>query len=89
MNRKYIWASTSVLNQFVLRCLLNILVKSLGKDDFKYLTQDFDKNVSVLVKQKGFYHYDNMSDFETEFPSKGNSAEDPFMPIYCLDRYKT
>ena len=89
MNRKYIWASTSVLNQFVLRCLLDILVKSLGKDDFKYLTQDFDKNVSVLVKQKGFYRYDNMSDFETVFPSKGNSAEDPFMPIYCLDRYKT
>ena len=31
---------------------LDNLVKKLGKDDFKYLSQEFDKNVSDLVTQK-------------------------------------
>ena len=34
---------------------LDSLVKSLGKDDFKYLSQEFYYNVLDLVKQKGFY----------------------------------
>ena len=34
---------------------LDTLVKILGKDDFKYLSQEFDNNVLDLVKQKGFY----------------------------------
>ena len=38
---------------------LDSLVKNLIKDDFKYLTQEF-----ALVKQKGFYRYEYMSDFE-------------------------
>ena len=48
-------------------------VKNLGKDDFKYLSQGFDNNVLDLIKQKGFYPYDYMSDFEKfkgELPSK-------------------
>ena len=52
---------------------LDILVKSLSRDDFKYLSQDFDNNVLDLVKQKGFYPYEYMSDFEKfkeELPSK-------------------
>ena len=31
------------------------LVRNLKKDDFKYLTQEFDNKVLDLVKQKGFY----------------------------------
>ena len=31
---------------------LDSLVKNLSKDDFKYLTQEFDNNVLYLVKQK-------------------------------------
>ena len=49
------------------------LVKNLGKDDFKYLSQEFDDNVLDLVKQKRFYHYEHMSNFEKfkeELPSK-------------------
>ena len=37
---------------------------SLGKDDFKYLGQEFDNNILDLVKQKGFYPYEYMNDFE-------------------------
>ena len=44
---------------------LDSLVESLGKDDFKYLrTKDFDINVLDLVKQKEFYPYEYISDFE-------------------------
>ena len=53
---------------------LDRLVKNLSKDDFKYLSQEFDNNVLDLVKQKGFYPYEYMSDFEKlkeELPSKG------------------
>ena len=53
---------------------LDSLVESLGKDDFKYLrTKNFDINVLDLVKQKGFYRYEYMSDFEKfkeELPGK-------------------
>ena len=43
---------------------LNSLVKNLGKDDFKYLSQEFDNNLLVLVKQQSFYPYEYMSNFE-------------------------
>ena len=49
------------------------LVKNLTKDDFKYLSQEFDNNVLDLVKQKGFYPYEYMIDFEKfkeQLPSK-------------------
>ena len=52
---------------------LDSLVKNLTKDDFKYLSQEFDNNVLDLVKQKGFYPYEYMSDFEKfkeDLPSK-------------------
>ena len=53
---------------------LNSLVKNSNKDDFKYLNQEFDNNVLVdLVKQKGFYPYEYMTDFENlkeDLPSK-------------------
>ena len=37
-----------------LSCLLDSLVKNFNKDDFKYLSQEFDNNVLDLVKQIGF-----------------------------------
>ena len=43
---------------------LDSLVKNLAKDDFKYLSQEFDNNVLELVKQKRFSPYQYMSDFE-------------------------
>ena len=43
---------------------LDSLVKNLNKDDFKYLSQEFDNNVLDLVKQNGFYPYEYMSNFE-------------------------
>ena len=47
---------------------LDSLVKNLNKDDFNYLSQEFGNNVLELVKQKGFYPYEYMT--EEEFPSK-------------------
>ena len=43
---------------------LDSLVKNLNKDDFKYLSQQFDNNVFDLVKQKGNYPYQYLMDFE-------------------------
>ena len=40
---------------------LDSLVKNLGKNDFKYLSEEFELD---LVKQKGFYPHEYMSDFE-------------------------
>ena len=42
---------------------LDRLVKNVGKDDFKYLSQEVDNYVLDLVKQKRFYPYEYMSDF--------------------------
>ena len=39
------------------------LAKNLNKDDFKYLSQEFDNNVSDLVKQKSFQPQEFMSNF--------------------------
>ena len=36
----------------------------MNKNDFKYLSQEFDNNILDLVKQKGFYPYEYMNDFE-------------------------
>ena len=43
---------------------LDSLVKNWGKNDFKYLSQQFDNNVLDLVKQKRFYSYDYMTNFK-------------------------
>ena len=43
---------------------LDSLVKNLGKNDFKYLSQESDNNVLDLVNQKEFYPYEYMSDFD-------------------------
>ena len=49
--------------QFLSSSLVS-LAKNLIKDDFKYLGQEFDNNLLDLVKQKGCYPYEYMSDFE-------------------------
>ena len=52
---------------------LGSLVVNLGKADFDYLSQEFDNKVLDLVKPKGFYPYEYISNFEKfkgEFPSK-------------------
>ena len=56
-----------------LRSSLDSLVKNLGKDDFKCLSQEFDNNVLDLIKEKGFCLYEYMSNFQNfkdELPSK-------------------
>ena len=43
---------------------LDSLVKNLNNDDFKYLGQELDKNKLDLVKQRGFYPYEYVTNFE-------------------------
>ena len=60
--------SSQFLNSY-----LDILVKNLSKDEFRCLSQEFGNNVLDLVKQKVFYPYEYMSDFQkfkNELPSK-------------------
>ena len=65
----------SFINHFqFLSSSLDSLVKNLSKDNFKYLNQQFDNNVIDLVKQKGFYSYEYMSDFE-QFKEELRSKE--------------
>ena len=61
---------------------LDSLVKNLGKDDFKYLSQEFDNNVLYLVKQKRFYTYEYMSDFE-KFNEQLRSKEKFYSSLTC------
>ena len=57
--------SLSFIDSFqFLSSSLDSLFKNLNKDDFKYLSQEFDNNVLDSVKQKGFYPYEYMSNFE-------------------------
>ena len=61
-----------------LRSSLDSLVKNLNRDDFKYLRQEFDKNILDLVKRKGFYPYEYITDFKTfkeKLPSKENQQK--------------
>ena len=60
INNKLIFIDITQLLNF----LLDSLVKNSGKHDFKYLSQEFDSKLLDLVKQKGFYSYEYMSDFQ-------------------------
>ena len=64
----------SVIDSFqFLSSSLDSLVKNLDKDIFKYFSQELDNNILDLVKQKRFYLYEYMSDFEKfkeKLPSK-------------------
>ena len=52
----------------ILCCLLDGLVKNLGNNDFKYLSQEFDSKILDFVKQKVLYPHEYISGFE--LPSK-------------------
>ena len=43
---------------------LDSLVKNFRKNDLKYLSQEFQLNVLDLVKQRRFYPYEYLNDFE-------------------------
>ena len=43
---------------------LDSLVKNLNKEDYKYLSQEFHKNILDLVKKKRVYPFEYMTDFE-------------------------
>ena len=43
---------------------LGSLVKNLSKDDFKYLSQEFDNNVLDLVKKEGFHPFEYLTNFQ-------------------------
>ena len=47
-----------------LGCSLDNLIKNVGESDFKHLNQKLDNRLLDLVKQKGFYSYEYMCDFE-------------------------
>ena len=49
-------------SQFLSSSLDN-LVKNFRKDDFKYLSWERDKKKLDLVKKKGFYPFEYMTDF--------------------------
>ena len=52
---------------------LDSLVKNVNKTYFNYLSEEFENKVLDLVKQKEFYPYEYMSDFEKfteELPPK-------------------
>ena len=56
-----------------LSSFLDSLVKNSNGDNVKYLSQEFDKDKLDLVRQKRFYPYEFMTDFETfkeQIPSK-------------------
>ena len=53
------------INSFkFLSSLLYSLAKNLAKNDFKYLSQDFDCNVLDLLKQKEFRPFEYMRNFK-------------------------
>ena len=70
---KYIRFSINNKLSFIDSSSLDNLVKNLSNDDFQHLSQEFENNILDLVKQKGFYFYEYMSDFEKfkdELPNK-------------------
>ena len=59
--------------QFLSSSLDSLVKKNSNKDDFKYLSQEFDNNILDLVQQKVFYPYEYMTDFKRfkeQLPSK-------------------
>ena len=49
------------------------MVKNLSNNDFKYLCQEFDNNISDQVKEKGFHLHEYLVDFKKfteQLPSK-------------------
>ena len=53
---------------------LDLLVKNLMDDDFKYLSEEFNGKFLELLKEKGVYPYEYMNSFkkfsENKLPDK-------------------
>ena len=63
--KKYMSFTINNKLSFIESCqFLGSSFKNVNKDDFMYLNQEFDNNVLNLVKQKAFYPYEYMTDFE-------------------------
>ena len=43
---------------------LDVLVKNISDNNFKYISQEFSGNLLELVKQKGVYPYEYTESFE-------------------------
>ena len=76
-----IYMSFNVNNKFIfidifqfLSSSLDSLVNSLGENNFNYLNQELDSKLLDLVKQKGFYPHEHLSDFE-KFKEKLTTKE--------------
>ena len=70
---KSIWALVLNDSFWFLSSSLDSLIKTLVKDEFQYLSQEFDNNVLDSAKQKRFNPYEYMNDFEKfkeQLPSK-------------------
>ena len=63
------------INNNIFVSSLDNLVKNSRKNEFKYLSQEFESKVFDLIKQKMFCPYEYISDlknFNEQLPSKGN-----------------
>ena len=61
------------INNKIFVSSLDSLVKNFSKNEFKYLSQEFESKIFDLIKQKGFYPYEYISDLENfneQLPSK-------------------
>ena len=57
-------------------------MKKLNKDDFKYLSQELNSTVLNEFKQKGFYPYKYMADFE-KFKETWVNKEKFYSSLIC------
>ena len=60
----YIYIYISYINSFQLGSVSLDSLFQNNDDDFRYLSQEFYNNKLDLVKQKVFYNYEYMTDFE-------------------------
>ena len=62
----------------IMNSSLDSLVKKLSDNDFKYLSEKFNRELLELVKQKGVYPYEYMDNFKTfsedKLPDKSKFA---------------
>ena len=58
---------------------------NLGKDDFKYLSQEFDRNILNLVKEKGNYPYESISGF-SKFSFEKSSTKKSFIVLWLVKK---
>ena len=67
---------------------LENLVKILGKDGFKYLSQEFGNKILDILKQKGFHFYKYICDFEKFKEKLGRRLGAPSTRFSPVNFYK-